>query len=154
MINLLIYVLSFVPNANFICFKEYNKLSEILIENDIQCHLVSSRVKTFNSACRKLSSIESENKNIYNLHDLIGFRFIFYDKDSLFKFYHHNKKQNLIVYTHDYINNPKENGYKAFHFHYKCEYEPIKKIECQLFIIEDYYDSIYGNSSNYKKYIY
>lgn len=154
MFAFVLLLFSFVPNGNFICFKEYNRLCEILIDNDIQCHLVSNRIKTFNSACRKLANIPSHSKNIYNLHDLIGFRFVFYDKDSLLKFYHHNKQQSLVVYTHDYINNPKDNGYKAFHFHYKCDYDPIKRIECQLFVIEDYYDSIHGNSSNYKTYVF
>ena len=59
------------------------------------------------------------------------------------------------MYTKNYINEPKENNYKAFHIRYKnpnlnnC---PIKQLECQLFIIDNYYDAVYGNAKYNKNY--
>ena len=67
MLAFVLLLFSFVPNGNFICFKEYNRLCEILIDNDIQCHLVSNRIKTFNSACRKIANIPSESKKYIDM---------------------------------------------------------------------------------------
>ena len=87
------------------------------------------------------------------MHDLISFRFVFYNKDELLKFYHYNKIEKDIVYFMNYMDKPKDNGYKALHFHYRIYDEKIDKLECQLFVLEDYYDSLYGNSSLYKNYL-
>jgi ppGpp synthetase/RelA/SpoT-type nucleotidyltranferase len=75
---------------------------------------------------------------------------VFYNNEDLLKFYHYNKLEKDIIYFKNYIQHPKENGYKALHFHYRIPNEKIDKLECQLYILEDFYDSLYGNSSNYK----
>jgi ppGpp synthetase/RelA/SpoT-type nucleotidyltranferase len=154
MLNLILLTLSFVLNSNIIIHNEMNSFSKILIENEIPYHHLSSRVKTFESALLKHSLEKYKRRDIYSLHDLVAFRFVFYSFDDLYKFYHHNKNQKAISYYKNYIENPKDNGYKAIHFHYKldCKFTNIKEVECQLFYIDDYYDSIYGNSSFYKIY--
>ena len=133
--------------------RELINYNEILVNHDIPCHLSSCRIKTFKSALIKHSEPKYYSKSIYELHDLISFRFIFYNNEDLLKFYHFNKFEKNIIYFQNYIKYPKENGYKALHFHYKIPNEKIDKLECQLYILEDYYDSIYGNSSNYKDYL-
>jgi ppGpp synthetase/RelA/SpoT-type nucleotidyltranferase len=109
-----------------------------IINNKIPCHHQSSRVKTFESARLKLAKVNIHDANIYKLYDLIGFRFVFYTKDDLFKFFHNVKKGKIITYTMNYINEPKENGYKAYHFRYVNYFEEclIDEIECQLYLIE------------------
>jgi ppGpp synthetase/RelA/SpoT-type nucleotidyltranferase len=153
MVILWLLSLVFVPNSNRIVTKELNRFTNILLDNDLPCHVYSARVKTFQSAKLKHARKEYNTRSIYDLHDLISFRFVFYNKEDLLKFYHHNKNDNLITYYANYITSPKDNGYSALHFHYAVrECDPIKHIECQLFILEDYYHSLYGNSSKYKDY--
>ena len=54
------------------------------------------------------------------------------------------------MYTCNYLNNPKKNGYKSFHIRYKnC---PVKQLKCQLYIIDDYYNALYGNAQYKKNY--
>ena len=149
----LLNLISFIPNSNYILAAEWAKYTNILLARDIPCHLTSCRVKTFESARLKHTLPKYKNKNIYELHDLISFRFVFYNKDELLKFYHYNKIEKDIIYFMNYIDKPKDNGYKALHFHYRIYDEKIDKLECQLFVLEDYYDSLYGNSSLYKNYL-
>lgn len=146
-------MLSFIPNSNLIMSNEISRFNDILVNRDIPCHVSSCRVKTFKSALLKHSQPKYSERSIYNLHDLISFRFVFYNKEELLKFYHYNKLEKEIVYFNNYIQHPKENGYKAIHFHYRISDQKIDKLECQLFLIEDYYESVYGNSSNYKNYL-
>lgn len=148
-----LFLLSFIPNSNLIMSRELTTYHEILVNHDLPCHLSSCRIKTFNSALIKHSQPKYSAKSIYELHDLISFRFVFYNNEDLLKFYHYNKLEKDIIYFHNYINRPKENGYKALHFHYRIPDEKIDKLECQLYILEDYYESLYGNSSNYKDYL-
>lgn len=148
-----LFLLSFVPNSNLIMSKEMTNYNEILVNRDIPCHLSSCRVKTFKSALIKHSQQQYNNKNIYQLHDLISFRFVFYNNEDLLRFYHYNKLEKEIIYFQNYIQHPKENGYKALHFHYRISDQKIDTLECQLYILQDYYDSLYGNSSNYKDYL-
>ena len=150
MLGFLLLFLGFVPNSNIIVNRQLNNFQNILITKDIPCHIATSRIKTFESALLKHSKNKYKHKSIYELHDLIAFRFVFYNKEDLLKFYHFNKHDKDIVYMKNYIHEPKENGYKAIHFHYRIENENIDRLECQLFIMDDYYDSLYGNSSIYK----
>lgn len=148
-----IFLLSFVPNSNLIMSRELSNYHEILVNHNLPCHLSSCRIKTFSSALIKHSQPKYTSKSIYELHDLISFRFVFYNNEDLLKFYHHNKLEKDVIYFHNYINRPKENGYKALHFRYRIPDEKIDRLECQLYILEDFYDSLYGNSSNYKDYL-
>lgn len=143
---------SFITNANIVIKYEQVTYSEILEKYNLPCHLTCSRVKTFNSALTKMKNINTDN--IYNLHDLIAFRFVFYTKEDLYKFYHHIKQKKNIMYYKNYMLEPKDNGYSAVHIRYQNIYKecPIKQLECQMYIIEDYYDSIYGNSQYSKNY--
>ena len=139
--------LCFVPNAMKIINSEQKIFNKILIDFNLIYHLQSARIKTFESAYNKLYSNEYY-KQIYDLHDLIAFRYVFYTKEDLLKFYHHIKLEKNVMYTKNYIVHPKKNGYSAIHLRYENTYKdcPIKQLECQLYIIEDYYDSLYGNS--------
>lgn len=146
---------SFVPNANIVIKHDLNTFISILNDNEIPYHSVSARIKTFDSARIKLSKYDYYGNNIFKLYDLIGFKFVFYTKDDLYKFYEHVKEEKFITYVHNYIKDPKENGYKAHHFHYRNRIQecPVDNIECQLVIINDYYNNNYGAPANYKDYI-
>ena len=149
------FVYSFVPGANLIIRNDMYIFNSVLAETHLPCHLCSARVKTFESARAKLSRFSTREQDIFKLYDLVGFRFVFYNKDDLFKFYHGVKMKKLVTKVDNYFKEPKDNGYKAFHFHYRNQLPdcPIDNIECQLFTVKTYYDSIYGNSSNYKDYL-
>lgn len=153
MIIIFHFVISFILNANKLVAAEFKKYNTILVKYDIPCHIFTYKIKTFESALLKHSQSQYNTKSIYDLHDLVSFRFVFYKSEDLYKFWHYNRDSKTICYLKNYIKEPKENGYKAFHFHYITRDEIIKIMECQLYIIEDYYDSIYGNSSKYKNYL-
>ena len=162
----------FIINANLVIHKEQQIFNEILNIQNLPCHLQSARIKTFESTMEKINRIQINNLNdsndsndsnnlkdvnlinIYNVHDLIAFRYVFYTKTDLLKFYHHLKLEKTIMYAKNYINKPKENGYSALHIRYKNIYPecPVKILECQLYIIKDYYNAIYGNSKYFKNY--
>jgi ppGpp synthetase/RelA/SpoT-type nucleotidyltranferase len=145
-INNIIIVSSFVTNANFIINSEQKIFNQILDTYRLPCHLQTARVKSFESSLQKMK--KSNIDNVYDLYDLIGFRFVFYTKEDLLKFYHHVKLEKTLVYTKNYIREPKENGYSAMHLRYLNDYKecPIKQLECQLYIINDYYNALYGNA--------
>lgn len=145
-INHIIPISSFVTNANFVIHSEQKTFNEILDTQRLPCHLQTARVKSFESSLQKMKRVNTEN--VYDLYDLIGFRFVFYTKEDLLKFYHHIKLEKTLLYTKNYIIEPKENGYAAMHLRYKNEYSecPIKQLECQLYIISDYYNALYGNA--------
>ena len=146
LVNSILPISSYVTNANFVIHSEQKTFSEILDTQRLPCHLQTARVKSFESSLQKMK--KSNINNVYDLHDLIGFRFVFYTKDDLLKFYHHVKLEKTLVHTKNYIREPKENGYAAMHLRYKNEYSecPIKQLECQLYIISDYYNALYGNA--------
>lgn len=149
---------SFVTNANLVIHHEQKSFNEILNIQNLPCHLQSARIKTFQSTIEKINRINGPNgpniQNIYNMYDLIAFRFVFYTKEDLLKFYHHLKLEKKIMYSKNYINEPKENGYSALHLRYKNEYSecPVKQLECQLYIINDYYNAMYGEAIYFKNY--
>ena len=146
LVNSIIPISSYVTNANFVIHSEQKTFSEILDTQRLPCHLQTARVKSFESSLQKMKRVNTEN--VYDLYDLIGFRFVFYTKEDLLKFYHHVKLEKTLLYTKNYITEPKENGYAAMHLRYKNEYSecPIKQLECQLYIISDYYNALYGNA--------
>ena len=68
LLSLLFSVVScYIPNVMPFMLKESQFLNNLILDNNLPCHLTSSRIKTFES-------------DLYNLHDLIGFRFVFYNK--------------------------------------------------------------------------
>lgn len=146
---------SFVPNANLVIKQDLNTFTSILIDNEIPFHSATTRIKTFESARIKLSKYDYYGNNIFKLYDLIGFRFVFYTPEDLYSFYKHIKDEKIITYVHNYIKDPKDNGYKAFHFHYRNRLAecPVDNIECQLVVIDDYYNNMYGDASKHKDYI-
>lgn len=151
LVNSIIPISSYVTNANIIINSEQKIFNEILNKYRLPCHLQTVRIKSFESSLQKMK--KSNTDNVYDLHDLIGFRYVFYTKEDLLKFYHHVKLEKTLQYTKNYILKPKENGYAAMHLRYKNEYSecPIKQLECQLYIISDYYNSLYGNAKRKDK---
>ncbi len=152
------HVNSFVTNANFVIYNEQKNFNDILNIQNLPCHLQSARIKTFHSTMEKINRINSPNgpnvQNIYNVYDLIAFRFVFYTTEDLLKFYHHLRLEKKIMYSKNYINEPKKNGYSALHLRYQNEYSecPVKQLECQLYIINDYYNAMYGEAMYFKNY--
>lgn len=142
---------AFVTNANHVINLEQKSFNEILEISKLPCHLQTARVKSFESSLQKMKLINTDN--VYDLYDLIGFRFVFYTKEDLLKFYHHLKFEKKILYSKNYIINPKQNGYSAIHVRYENVYKncPIKQLECQLYIINDYYNALYGNARRIDK---
>lgn len=150
---------AFVTNSNLVIKSEQKNFNDILERNNLFCHLQTARVKSFESSLQKIKNLKNHEtygniKNVYDLYDLIGFRFVFYTKEDLLKFYHHMKLDKTVWYTKNYISQPKENGYSAIHIRYKNEYPecPVKQLECQLYIINDYYDALYGKARYDKNY--
>ena len=89
------------------------------------------------------------------MHDLIGFRYIFYNSEDLYKFYHHVHVMQKVTYCKNYILQPKPNNYRAIHIRYKNIYKhpdsSLKFLECQLFLIKDYYNCLYGDAQYHQK---
>jgi ppGpp synthetase/RelA/SpoT-type nucleotidyltranferase len=146
-----IQISSFVTNANLVINCEQKTYNKILDKHKLPCHLQTARVKSFESSLEKTK--RQNTKNVYDLYDLIGFRFVFYTKEDLLKFYHHLKNEKMIFYSKNYISQSKENGYSSIHIRYKNKYKncPIKQLECQLYIINDYYDALYGKAKRIDK---
>ncbi len=154
----LILTCAFIPNANQVVLNEQINYNSILAIQKIPCHIQMSRIKSFESSRQKIEKqnkqLNNKIKDIYSLYDLIGFRYVFYNKEDLLKFYYHAKLDRKVLYYKNYIVDPKENEYSALHFRYINEYNdcPVKLLECQLFIIEDYYEAMYGKSTYDKNY--
>jgi len=151
-------ICTFIPNANHVVLNEQISFNSILSIQKLPCHIQTSRIKSFESSRRKIEKqneqLNNKIKDIYSLYDLIGFRYVFYNKEDLLKFYQCARLDRVVLYSKNYINDKKENGYSALHFRYNNEYKecPVKLLECQLFLIEDYYDAMYGNSTYDKNY--
>tara|TARA_B100001057_G_scaffold415967_1_gene433767 strand:- start:31 stop:540 length:510 start_codon:yes stop_codon:yes gene_type:complete len=141
----------YVTNANRVIFNEQKVFNELLDMHNIPCHLQTARIKSFESSLQKMKKTKTDN--VYDLYDLIGFRFVFYTKEDLLKFYYLVKLEKSILYYKNYIISPKENGYSAMHIRYCNDYKycPIKLLECQLYIINDYYNALYGNARRIDK---
>lgn len=155
MLSLVIFTSCFVPNANLVIKQDITSFTDILVKNDIPFHSISARVKTFDSARIKLSKYDLFGNNIFKLYDLIGFRVVFYTPVDLYYFFKIVKQEKFITYVHDYLKDPKDNGYKAHHFHYRNTVSdcPIENIECQLVVLDNFYNNMYGTASNHKDYI-
>ncbi len=74
----------------YVDFTNYveNIIKNLLIENNIKYQAISSRVKSYDSLEKKLTTqmIDGIHKNIKNLSDLSGIRIIFYDEAELNNF--------------------------------------------------------------------
>lgn len=140
----MIFVYSaFIPNINKISIKEFNNYQKILEIQNIPCYMQTLRIKTFNSAFQKKNKFHL--KTIEEVNDLIAFRFIFYNKYDLLKFYHHlyNEKR-IVVSNNEIIDNNKL--YPGILLRYQNEYTecPIYQIECQMFLIIDFYKLLFN----------
>ena len=129
---------SFIPNINIISRKEFNNYQKILDIQQLPCYMQNIRIKTFNSAIKKKNKFKL--KTIEEVNDLLAYRFIFYNKYDMLKFYHHlyNEKKIVCSYNEIIDNNL---SYPGILLRYQNDYSecPIYQIECQMFILTDFY---------------
>ena len=123
----------------------YQKIMEI---QDITCHVQLFRIKSFPSAFKKKNKFKL--KTIYEVNDLLAYRFVFFDKLDLLKFYQHLFNEKSLVMANNYINDNDINYNNSILFRYQNDYKdsPIYQIECQMFTMNDYYKFIYHENKN------
>lgn len=139
---------SFIPNVNKIITKELNNYQNILEMEQIPCFIQSHRIKTFNSAHQKMN--KRNLKDIYYLNDLIGFRFVFYHRYDLLKFYHHLYNEKQIIYYQHHIIGFNNTNYSGILLRYQNDFSecPISQIECQMFLIKQYFEFVSNEDKN------
>ena len=143
-INLFLLIeTSFIPNIKILANKEMINYQKILEIQDIPCHLQLSRIKSFPSAFKKKNKFKL--KTIYEVNDLLAYRFVFFDKIDLLKFYQHLFNEKSLVIVNNYITDNSINYNNSILFRYQNDYKqcPIFQIECQMFTMKDYYTFIY-----------
>jgi hypothetical protein len=143
-INLFLLIeTSFIPNIKILANKEMINYQKILEIQDIPCHLQLSRIKSFPSAFKKKNKFKL--KTIYEVNDLLAYRFVFFDKIDLLKFYQHLFNEKSLVIVNNYISDNSINYNNSILFRYQNHYKqcPIFQIECQMFTLKDYYTFIY-----------
>jgi hypothetical protein len=138
----------FIPNIKLLAKKELINYQNILEIQDITCHLQSSRIKSFPSAFKKKNKFNL--KTIYEVNDLLAYRFVFFNKLDLLKFYQHLFNEKSLVIVNNYINDNNINYNNSMLFRYQNDHKecPIFQIECQMFTINDYYKFIYNENKN------
>ena len=136
----------FIPNIKILATKELINYQNILEIQDIPCHLQISRIKSFPSALKKKNKFKL--KTIYEVNDLLAYRFVFLDKIDLLKFYQHLFNEKSLIEVNNYINYNNINYSNSILFRYQNEYKscPIFQIECQMFFIKDYYKFIFNEN--------
>lgn len=138
---------TFIPNINKISIKEFNNYQQILEIQKIPCYMQNIRIKTFNSAFQKKNIFRL--KTINEVNDLLAFRFVFYNRYDLLKFYQHlYNEKNIIFSANEIIDNNIK--YDGMLLRYQNEYTECKiyQIECQLFIIHDFYKFLFNEDKN------
>ena len=116
-------------------------ITEVLIN----LHHFPQQVKDF------VTTIETSIKVHYFMEEtLLG------SAGTLLANYDFVKNERTIMYTQNYIIKPKNNGYKSIHIRYLNIYDdcPIKQLECQIYIINDYYNALYGDARYSKNYTF
>ena len=139
-INLFLLIeTTFIPNIKILANKEMINYQKILEIQDIPCHLQLSRIKSFPSAFKKKNKFKL--KTIYEVNDLLAYRFVFFDKIDLLKFYQHLFNEKSLVIVNNYISDNSINYNNSILFRYQNDYKqcPIFQIECQMFTMKDYY---------------
>lgn len=136
---------TFIPNINKISMKEMKNYQKILEIQEIPCFMQTIRIKTYPSAIDK--QIKYNYTTINQVNDLIGFRFIFYNRYDLLKFYYHLYNEKKIVSNYFKISD-NHIIHEGIVLRYQNEYTecPIYQMECQMFIIYDYYNFLMNES--------
>lgn len=138
----------YIPNIKLVAKKEQTNFENILEIQDITYHLQSSRIKCFHSAIKKKNKFKL--KTIYEVNDLLAYRFVFYNKLDLLKFYQHLFNEKSLVIINNYINDNNIFYNNSILFRYQNDYRqcPIFQIECQMFTLNDYYKFKYNENKN------
>ena len=149
LLNLFFFIkCSFISNIKILSNKEMINYQKIIEIQDITCHKQLSRIKSFPSAFKKKNKFKL--KSIYEVNDLLAYRFVFFNKLDLLKFYQHLFNEKSLVIVNNYINDHNINYNNSMLFRYHNDYKgcPIFQIECQMFTINDYYKFIYNENKN------
>ena len=136
---------SYITNINKITIKELNNYQQILEIQNVPCYMQIVRIKTFNSAFQKKNKLNL--KTLEEVNDLIAFRYVFYNKPDLLKFYYHLYNEKKIVIVHNKII---DNNiiYPGILLRYQNDYSecPIYQIECQMLLIMDFYELLFNEN--------
>jgi len=137
---------SYIPNIKLLANKEMINYQKILEVQDITAHVQISRIKSFPSAFKKKNKFKL--KTIYEVNDLLAYRFVFFEKIDLLKFYHHLLNEKSLVVVNNYIIDNSNNYNNSILFRYQNDYNlcPIFQIECQMFTMKDYYTFIHNEN--------
>lgn len=152
LLNLFFFIKgSFIPNIKILSNKEMINYEKILEIQDVTCHIQLCRIKSFPSAFIKKNKFKL--KTLYEVNDLLAYRFVFYNKLDLLKFYQHLFNEKSLVIVNNYISDNDINYNNSILFRYQNDFKqcPIFQIECQMFTINDYYKFIYHEN---KKLLY
>ena len=96
-----------------------NALVRILEKNNISVHLISQRLKRLTSIEYKLDL--NENMGLGGMQDIGGYRAVVKDTKDLFKLkelLETNKTNHELKRITDYIEKPKQSGYRSIHYVY------------------------------------
>jgi len=130
---------SYIPHIINLANKEIINYQKILEIQEVPCHLQIFRIKSFPSAFKKKNKFKL--KTIYEVNDLLAYRFVFFNRVDLLKFYQHLYTEKSLVSVNNYISDNNFNYNNSILFRYQNDYKqcPIFQIECQMFTIKDYY---------------
>jgi ppGpp synthetase/RelA/SpoT-type nucleotidyltranferase len=113
-------------------FREYQSRPLIVVEDRVK---ESSRLK--NKAVKR--NILDERQVFEEIEDIAGVRLVTYNVSAVFQLHDRIKSLNSLEYKadsfEDYINNPKESGYRAVHFVVYCKVDfrgSSFKIPCEV----------------------
>lgn len=104
-----------------------DELTEILMKSGIQVKIESNRIKRMQSILEKLKVNEERKMGLGGLQDIGGLRFVFADvaelNTAIDVIGHYSPKNFELKKISDYINEPKDSGYRSIHFIYKYKSE-------------------------------
>ncbi len=112
--------------------KAYSLIQKILhTEKDV---LIAKRLKRTPSIISKLINQKDKNTQLSTIQDIGGCRVVLNTLRNVKKFVHSIQKEGTFILKDDYINNPKENGYKSIHLigKFDNDYGKDRKIELQV----------------------
>ncbi|MCZ6172461.1 RelA/SpoT domain-containing protein [Campylobacter ureolyticus] len=99
-----------------------NNLISVVDETMPKPLFISSRLKRMNSIIFKLQRFAS--LNLDQMQDIAGIRAVFKKESEIFEFAKNIKQKAILsgfelIKEYDYINNPKDDGYKSYHIVFK-----------------------------------
>lgn len=126
----------------------------------------SNRIKTIPSICRKLKNkgLEVNSDNIVNkISDVVGFKIVLTDEEEIYSLVNYIEESNLfdIIERKDYILEPKDSGYRAYHIKVRKMIKTsngfipiVSEIQFRTVLMDawsTYEDSVYGEEISPEK---